>query len=153
MVFNSLPKHTIMKSFKTVCIVLAMLPMLCQAQTQTTHKHKKHASSTTIKALPGWATAHKYDGQSHVYFPDYYTYYDPNRGGYVFWKNGNWSFTPTVPPYMNDKDLGKERIQILKGLSLDLHPELDYPRYMKLYPAVHEYNDVPVPRTSDVSGD
>ncbi len=77
--------------------------------------------------------------------PDYYTYYDPARGGYVYWDKGNWIFTPSVPPYMEKVDLSKERIQILKGLSLDLHPEQNYPYYMEMYPAEHINNMVPVP--------
>ncbi len=108
------------------------------------HSTGKHKQSTTIQ-VPSWAPAHNYDAKEHVYFPDYYTYYDPVRGGYVFWKNGQWSFSPSVPPYMEKVDLSKSRVEILKGLSLDLHPEQNYPNYMKLYPPVHNYNDVPVP--------
>jgi hypothetical protein len=134
-----------MRHYKIVTIALFLLiPAISHAQ-YATYKHKVHHHVIKSSTMPPWAEAHKYDATAHVYFPDYHSFYDPARGGYVFWENGAWSFTPTVPPYMSNKDLGKERVQILKGISLDLHPELDYPRYMELYPATHEYNDVPTP--------
>lgn len=137
--------------------LLCALPLGSFAQT----KHKKHhhkAKTAATDRIPGtfkndqavWMKSSNYKGQEHVYFPDYYTFYDPKRGGYMFWENGKWSFTPTMPPYMQQMDMSKDRVQVLKGLSLDLHPELDYPSYMKLYPAVHEYNDVPVPHSTQI---
>jgi len=108
------------------------------------HKHKTHKAAKSA-SLPAWAAAHNYDATAHVYFPDYYTFYDPKRGGYVYWDNGKYIFSPTMPIFLEKVDLGKSRIQILKGLSLDLYPELDYPHYMELYPANHENNMVPVP--------
>ena len=131
------------------------MPMAIQAQDNTTAKDKnktKKAATAKRTKVPEWAAAHNYDATSHVYFPDYYTFYDPARGGYVFWENGKWSFTPSVPAYLEKVDLSKSRIQILKGLSLDLHPELDYPHYMKLYPAEHENNLVPVPIPGNPAG-
>lgn len=114
--------------------------------------HTSHPVDTVAAIRPGkpvppaWAAAHQYDMRSHVYFPDYYAYYDPTRGGYMFWNNGKWVFTPTVPPYLEHIDLSQSRVQILKGLSLDLHPEESYPHHMKLYPAQDVNNpDVPVP--------
>lgn len=139
-------------------LMLALGPTLCHAQqtTTTTHTtsttHKKH--HTTKHPLPTWAAAHNYDATSHAYFPDYHAFYDANRGGYVFLENGKWSFTPAEPPYMQNADLGKARVQILKGLNLDLRPELDYPKYMKLYPAVQgaDGNDVVSPTPLPYSG-
>jgi len=129
------------------CIIIGAAS--AQTTGNTPKKHKKHHAATAQKSantLPAWATAHKYNAAEHVYFPDYYTYYDPQRGGYLFWKDSQYVFTPTMPAFMEKVDMSKERIQILKGLSLDLHPEEHYPYYMKLYPAVHDYSDVPVPR-------
>jgi hypothetical protein len=150
-----------MKMKGLILFAFMLLSAGSYAQTSDTHtvKHKKtkHKTKTVAvtkvaKPLPDWAAAHNYTGESHVYFPDYYTYYDANRGGYVFWENNQWSFTPTSPPYMTNVDLGKERVQILKNLSLELQPELDYPNTMKLYPAVHDYDNVPVPHAAMVPG-
>jgi hypothetical protein len=140
-------------------ICLSPFTLLAQdaAHQDTKHKHKTTKSAKTAKtsrtAVPPWAAAHKYDASAHVYFPDYYTYYDPNRGGYVFWNNGKYTFTPALPPFLEKVDLGKSRIQILKGLSLDLHPEQNYPYYMKLYPPDNSGNSmVPVPVPGNPAG-
>ena len=125
------------KFFSIAVTVALMMPGSAMAQHSAkkhhTTKHTKHIA--TNAPIPTWAASHQYDAKEHVYFPDYYTFYDANRGGYVFWKNGQWTFTPAMPPYMQSADMNKARVQILKGVSLDLHPEVNYPRYMKLYPA------------------
>lgn len=136
-----------MKSGLVAIMLILLLPIIGSAQhlDNTTHKHHHHHRSTP-KSLPTWAASHNYMGDAHVYFPDYYTFYDANRGGYVFWDNNKWTFTPTLPPYLQNKDLSKSRVQILKGLSLDFQPQLNYPHYMKLYPPVPGAGtDVPVP--------
>ena len=138
-------------------LLISVFPFMCYAQ-DAAPKHGKHKHKTrkTAKAtvVPPWAKAHNYDATAHVYFPDYYTYYDPARGGYIFWDNGKYTFTPSLPPFMEKVDLSKTRIKILKGLSLDLHPELNYPYYMKQYPADNGNNDgmVPVPVPGNPAG-
>ena len=120
------------------------------------HTKHKHKTNKTAKApvVPPWAAAHNYDATAHVYFPDYYTYYDPNRGGYVFWSNGKYTFTPALPPFLEKVDLSKSRIKILKGLSLDLQPEQNYPYYMQQFPADNTINNgmVPVPIPGNPAG-
>ena len=140
-------------------MLFCMMPVFCFAQETTTTHHKHHKHKKTQEAakpkvqVPPWAAAHKYDATAHVYFPDYYTYYDPARGGYVFWNDGKYTFTPALPPFLEKVDLSKSRVQILKGLSLDLHPELNYPYYMKQYPADGNGNTmVPVPVPGNPAG-
>src|ERR1700748_670342 len=128
-----------------VVLLLIAMPFLGRGQNATPHHHKAKHHVIKKQEEPAWGKAHNYNGSSYVYFPDFRSFYDPQRGGYVFWENGTWSFTPTVPPYMTNYDLGKERVQILKNLSLARHPELDYPRYMELYPVEHNYDKVPTP--------
>ena len=125
-------------------IFLLLLIAIISVDSWAQGKHHRHHSHSTHN-LPAWAASHNYKGMSHVYFPDYYSFYDPQRGGYVFWDNGKWAFTPALPPYMSNTDMSKTRIQILKGLSLDLHPETNYPHYMKLYPPIPGNEKVPVP--------
>ena len=136
-----------MRNKIVIVFLICIMPVMANAQdVPVKHKHKHKTTTKSIKKLPPWAAAHNYDATSHVYFPDLYMFYDPNRGGYVYWEKGTWSFTPTMPPYMANIDLSHSRIQILKGLSLDLHPELDYPYYMQQYPADPNNNTmVPVP--------
>jgi len=140
-----------------ILLLISVMPFLAFGQDTTPKKSKhKHKSTKTTKAavMPPWAAAHNYDATSHVYFPDYYTYYDPNRGGYVFWSDGKYTFTPALPPFLEKVDLGKSRIQILKGLDLNLRPEENYPYYMKQYPADNTNNNgmVPVPIPGNPAG-
>jgi hypothetical protein len=125
-----------MKQLLVIFFILAM-PLIALSQ------YSRHSKAN--KNTPVWAATHHYDASSHVYFPDYYTFYDAKRKGYVYWENGSYKFTPALPPFLEKVDMSKTRIEILKGLSLDLHPEQNYPHYMKLYPADPKYNAVPVP--------
>jgi hypothetical protein len=136
-----------MKNRILVIFLIVILPIISYSQDTIRKDKHKHKSNKTAKAqIPAWALAHNYDATAHVYFPDYYTYYDPARGGYVYWQNGQYTFSPAVPPFLEKVDLSRSRIQILKGLSLDLHPEQNYPYYMKLYPPADNGNSmVPVP--------
>src|SRR6185437_15857117 len=119
--------------FVFLVISLITVPGYAQHTVRHARKHKAQKEAEVVK-VPDWGPAHHYDATAHVYFPDYYTYYDPNRGGYVYWDKDKYVFTPALPPFMEKADLNKARVKILKGLSLDLHPEQDYPHYMKLYP-------------------
>jgi hypothetical protein len=145
-----------MKNRILLVLMISLLPftILAQGSVHKPAKHKHKKSHKTAKAaLPAWAPAHNYDATSHVYFPDYYTFYDPNRGGYVYWSNGKYVFTPALPPFLEKVDMSKSRVQILKGLSLDLHPELNYPYYMQQYPADNNNNTmVPVPIQGNPAG-
>lgn len=136
---------------RIICIAIAVFSSLGgYAQNHVSHHQKKKTHNDAHKemhanAMPTWASAHHYNARAHAYFPDYYTYYDANRKGYVYWSNGKYVFTPALPPFLEKVDLSKSRIQVLKGLSLDMHPERNYPRYMKMYPAEQGHNMVPVP--------
>jgi hypothetical protein len=126
---------------KKIWVVMLLLILSFSAGAQNSRKVEKNQ-----KAVPSWAEAQQYDATAHVYFPDYYTFYDAARGGYVYWENGKWSFSPSVPSFLEKVDMSKSRIKILKGLSLDLHPEQNYPYYIKMYPPDGNGNtNVPVP--------
>lgn len=83
---------------------------------------------------PAWAPAHGYRAQNHVYFPDYYTFYDPNRNGYVYWRNNAWAFSSSVPSFMAHVDLGRARVQVIGDLPLTTRPEPNFNRYYGMYP-------------------
>ena len=131
---------------KKIFFVLFILgfPVLVSAQIRHTFSEKGNAVKHK-SGLPPWAKAQHYHARNFAYFPDYYTFYDPKRKGYYYWNNDKYIFTPALPPFLEKVDMRKSRIRILKGLSLDLHPELHYPYYMKLYPAVPGNSLVPVP--------
>lgn len=89
---------------------------------------------------PRWARAHRYRARQHVYFRDYCTFYDPHRGGYVYWSSNQWIFSRTVPAFLASVDLGRARIQLMTNVPVDRHPEYYYDEY------VHDY-----PRSTNVS--
>ena len=124
-----------------------VLTITAFAQDKKQHKKAARAKTETVTEMPGWYVAHGDKAPANVYFPDYYTFYDASRQGFVYWGRDKWEFSPTVPLYLKNVDLSKSRIKLLKGLSLDLHPEENYPNYMKMYPAepTGEPIQVPVP--------
>lgn len=102
---------------------------------------------------PEWAPK-EYHSEYHVYFPDYEMFYDPHRG-YISRVNDKWVVRQSMPLFLTNKELNKPpRIQILKDISLDMRPELNYPRYMKLYPADPNGRVIlaPVPKPAGQSG-
>jgi hypothetical protein len=137
-----------------ICLLsIILLPHYSLAQDTKLQNSNHRNKSTNSVILPPWAAAQQYDATAHVYFPDYYTFYDPARGGYLYWDKNNFIFSSAVPAFLEKVDLSKSRIKILKGLSLDLHPELNYPYYMQLYPANSDGNTtVPVPIPGNPAG-
>lgn len=146
--------------------LLSLLPFSISAQTKKTgHKTTKKVTQTKapVKAVapedakpvktfkdPTWSPR-GYHSQYHVYFPDYEMFYDPHRG-YVYREKGSWVASPSMPLYLSNKDLSKERVQILEDLSLDLRPEESYPRYMKMYPANPNNKVILAPVPSSTGG-
>lgn len=150
-----------------VMILLSILPFSSIAQTKkkTGHKTEKKETpvSTPAKKVeredakpvktfsdPKWAPK-GYHSQYHVYFPDYEMFYDPHRG-YVYRDNNSWVASPSMPLYLSNKDISKERVMILEDLSLDLRPEESYPRYMKMYPADPNKKVILVPVPNSAGG-
>ncbi|MES2704793.1 MAG: hypothetical protein V4649_19285 [Bacteroidota bacterium] len=131
-------------------LCMCMFASVLFAQSHPANKGQAHPKAATV--LPSWAKAQHYSADEHAYFPDYYTYYDAKRKGYVFWKDGKWSFTPALPPFLEKVDMSKTRLKLVKGFNLALRPELSYPRYMKMYPATHGNNLVPVPSSPTLPG-
>jgi hypothetical protein len=107
-------------------------------------KPKRMNDEVVVDGPPDWAPAHGYRRDRHVYFQDYYTFYDPNRG-YVYWQGDRWVNSPTVPVFLDRVDLGKARIQVLNDLDLSVRPEERYQTYQQLYPAERVEVTVPVP--------
>src|SRR4051812_15632364 len=121
--------------------VLFSYPSDAQTRKKAGHTTKKESPARpAVKAIapedkrpintfkdPVWAPK-GYHSQHHVYFPDYETFYDPRRG-YIVKDKNSWVASPSMPLFLSNKDLAKERVMILEDLSLDLRPEESYPRY------------------------
>lgn len=96
---------------------------------------------------PAWAPAHGYRMKQHVYFPDYYAFYDPYRNGYVYWNNSAWIFSAVPPPYMSGVNLNRARVQIISDIPLTTRPERYWNRYYNAYPpsgSVHININLPI---------
>src|SRR5690606_37250950 len=76
-------------------------------------KHKRR------NGPPSWARAHGYRAKHHVYFRDYYTFYDPYRGGYVYRHNNRWLFSSSVPSFLIGVNLNNARVQVMRDIPLN----------------------------------
>lgn len=152
-----------MKTLKHIAALLLLiaLPLMSEAQGRGKGKGKAKPQAPakgtaenpvgTFKNTPppNWATPHHYDASEHVYFPDFYTFYDPNRGGYVFWQDDRWIFSPSLPTFMTGVDLGTARIEPLHDITLPMHPEDYYARYFSTFPPRPIVNiNIPIPPPS-----
>lgn len=118
---------------------LSSLSVMAQKKSTTKSKTTTTTTSTTAKPAPSWAQS-----QYSVYFPDYYTFYDPHRKGYVYWTGDKWTVSQESPSLLKDVDLGNARVQVLKDETLTM-PENNFEQYMKLYPPQQVFPSVPVP--------
>lgn len=59
-----------------------------------------------------------YHRTEYVYFPEYRTYYDPYRRGYVYQRNSAWVFTQTMPSVMLGVNIGGLNVQFMSNLPL-----------------------------------
>ena len=129
-------------------LIVLLMPEMADAQRSNAKKQKskKEVPARKREVPLAVGVGKDYTGNSHIYYPDYYAFYDPNRG-YVYWnvQTNSWTTSQQVPAFMSNVDMRRTRVQILKGLSLDLYPERNYPNYMKLYPAKLDNPSVPVP--------
>lgn len=128
------PKSEFMKhSLFTACMAFALLPAVACAQ-HTKGKPMRAGSSQTPGFMPSWATAHNYKNDKYVYFPDYYTFYSPQRG-YIYYKDGGWTSSLNMPTFMSRKDVNVARAQILDNVPMNSYPERDFSTYLNQYPA------------------
>lgn len=107
-------------------LVLACLPFLCTAQEKVKRNGK-------VKEKPKWAAAHHYNMREDVYFPDYYTFYDPEQG-YYYYSDSKWQTSPDVPDFMSNVNLNTARMEVIKE-DIKTDPQKEYIMYRKRYPA------------------
>jgi len=117
-------------------LMMMLLPFTNFAQTTKVKGDK-------TKTKPSWWAPHHLTTDKYVYFQDYYTYYEPDRG-YVYWNDGKWTTTTTVPAFMSTVDLNAARVQTIDDMSA--RPEVKYKYYMETYPAQKVEVTVPMPR-------
>ena len=123
-----------------------LLPVMAGAQEIHPKSRKEKKTQTRNNtAMPSWGKAQHYKNDRYVYFPDYYTFYSPERG-YTYYQNGNWTSSANMPGYMNNADLNKARTHKLNDVPNSAYPEKDFSTYINQYPAQSNMNpSVPVP--------
>lgn len=105
-----------------------------QKSSKKTVKHYSYSQPKKRNGPPSWAPAHGYRAKNHVYFRDYYTFYDPYRDGYVYRHKNKWLFSRSVPSFLVGVNLNKARVHFLTDIPLNHHPEQYYSRYSSRYP-------------------
>jgi hypothetical protein len=136
---------------------MVSIPFISEAQTNKKSDTKvkiDKRGNTKVKANgkkvktegipPAWAPAHGYRENRSVDFPDYHMFYQPGRG-YVYWNNGAWTTSSSVPAYLGSVDLGTARMQLLEDIDITTYPERNYEVYMRQFPAQPVEVTVPVP--------
>ncbi|XZF15324.1 hypothetical protein ACTHGU_04240 [Chitinophagaceae bacterium MMS25-I14] len=118
----------------TICVAGTFT---ADAQKSKSNKKAKHSAQTAKEV--DFNTA-----KQKIYFPDYYTFYDPARKSFVYWDENQWKTSSEKPALLKDADMGRTRVQFLKDENLAL-PEDNIERYMKLYPAQPVSPTVTVP--------
>jgi len=131
-----------MKKMAFVFLIVLAIPVLGFSQQKATGQKKQKVATKTIekKAVKATETPRllappvKYDASCNLYFPYYSTCYDASRG-YVSAHANDEKFIPVVTPVLKKANLGRLRIKLLKGLTLDMNPQLNFPHQVKQYPA------------------
>lgn len=127
-------------------LTITLLPHLLAAQEVEPRSRKSVKTETRNNTpMPSWASAHNYHNDKYVYFPDYYTFYSPERG-YIYWQPTGWATSANPPAYMTPVDLSKARLRVLRQVQNNANPEQEVAAYMQQYPAsAHRSKDIPVP--------
>ncbi len=82
---------------------------------------------------PAWAPP--YDNADRVryyYFPDIEVYYDVNRNEFVYLEDGNWVFSPYLPPMYSNYDLNNAFVVIIDYNAYE--PWRQHQLYLSHYP-------------------
>ena len=63
-----------------------------------------------------------------------YSYYNTERGGYIFYDNGRESFVPSLPIVPENNFNIRTSIPLGRKLDLDLYPQQHYPNSKLVHP-------------------
>lgn len=83
-----------------------------------------------------WGARHHYRYAHHVYFPDYQTFYDARREGYVYRRGDRWLFSQSMPSFLVGINWNNARLEYMNNVPLDVYPQNYYDTYQERYPAV-----------------
>ncbi|MCZ2460339.1 MAG: hypothetical protein LC128_12040 [Chitinophagales bacterium] len=86
---------------------------------------------------PTWAPAY-YPGVRYYYLPDIETYYDLSDGDFVYLDNGQWMFSPVLPPIYANYNLYTGFVIALN--TKVYRPWLHHQYYVSHYPRYYYHN-------------
>lgn len=94
-----------------------------------------HAPRHHRRVVP-WGARRHYKYNHHVYFPDYHTFYDARRGGYVYRHGGRWIFTEAIPTFLVGINWNRAHVEYMNNVPLNVYPQNYYNDYNRRYPSV-----------------
>lgn len=115
---------------RTIIILATILLHTLSASAQHTAKAKSHRPKSTIKAKPMAVVA----PPKATILTNNYSYYNGDKGGYVFYDNGRESFQPALPVIPENTKNYKQSVPLVRGLDLDLYPQRHYPNNKLVHP-------------------
>jgi len=119
--------------------LLTMSPMSSQAQVNVSVQYIN----------PSWAPPY-YAGVRYYYLPDIEVYYDLTDGDFVYLQDGQWVFSPTLPPMYSDYDLNDA---FVVALNVNVYkPWLHYSYYLSHYPRYYYLNFYGKENVHDIRG-
>ncbi len=89
---------------------------------------------------PIWAKGAKYKFKHHVYFPDYFTFFNPKNNNYIYWEENRWKASPNIPLSMLKAKFADYRIVEMKDVRLNDEPFRHFEEYYKSYPPQEAHN-------------
>ena len=97
---------------------------------KSVESHEAHSALPVPKS----SLAQGYMNDRPVYFPDYYLFYTPRRG-YIFWSDGGWQSSATLPDHLKKANLKSGRARILDASPENENPEKRFKQFRKDFPA------------------
>lgn len=128
---------------KNVKLVLSIMALFLIVVNAITVAQPPRVSVTVAYTKPVWGPTY-YTGVRYYYFPDIEVYYDLSTSEYVFFREGRWIVSPTLPPMYSGFDL---RSGFVVSLNTSVYrPWLrhsyycsHYPRYFYKYRYANDY--------------
>jgi hypothetical protein len=121
------------KIMKTLIAVSIFSVLLCSFPVLSQHTRKTESPAPKNRAVD-LSTSRAY------------SFYDANRGGYIFVdKNGESTFVPVAPLLPKETKPVTTSLPLTRWLNLDLYPQLNYPNYTApRHPAGSESPPIPI---------
>jgi hypothetical protein len=121
----------VFRKIKLVTVFIALLPLFNSCKTPS------YISTGVHYANPLWAPSY-FNGVRYYYLPDIEVYYDLSEQEFVYLDNGQWLFSPVLPPVFSSYDLYNG---FVISLNLSVYqPWMHHQYYVSHYPRFYYHN-------------